>query len=109
MARTDRIGTVYLLHFSSPVKHAQHYLGWALDASARVDTHLSGKGNPLVAAALSQGAHVELVREWPGVTRDFERSLKNKKGSAALCPLCLPGYRRKAAERMKRYRDTKRG
>ena len=36
-------GTVYLLHFDEPLSHAQHYMGWALDAADRVNDHLRGQ------------------------------------------------------------------
>ena len=31
MSRRDAQGTVYLLHFSEPYKHARHYTGWTED------------------------------------------------------------------------------
>lgn len=83
-----RIGTVYLLHFSEPYHHAQHYLGWAVDVGARVDEHLRGLGSPLVAAAVASGAHVEMVRTWANVDRHFERRLKNQGSHKRKCPIC---------------------
>jgi hypothetical protein len=32
-------GTVYLLHFSAPYKHARHYTGWTDDLPGRLDQH----------------------------------------------------------------------
>jgi hypothetical protein len=29
-------GTVYLLHFSRPYKHARHYTGWAVNVKRRL-------------------------------------------------------------------------
>ena len=29
-------GTVYLIHFDTPYKHARHYTGWASDLERRV-------------------------------------------------------------------------
>ncbi|MBB5085041.1 putative GIY-YIG superfamily endonuclease [Nonomuraea endophytica] len=29
-------GTVYLLHFAQPYRHARHYLGWTTDLQARL-------------------------------------------------------------------------
>jgi hypothetical protein len=107
MARTDTIGTVYLLHFSEPVGHAEHYLGWALDHHARVDDHLCGKGSRLVAAAVRRGIHIELVRTWPNVDRNFERRLKNGTHKAR-CPLCKPDYNKRAAKAMRLARLLKR-
>jgi site-specific DNA-cytosine methylase len=36
---TAVIGTVYLLHFDRPYKHARHYLGWAESLDARLAVH----------------------------------------------------------------------
>lgn len=82
------IGTIYLLHFSSPVRHARHYLGWTQDLDRRVEDHRSGQGSPLVAAAVAAGAEVTVARTWTGVDRNFERRLKNRKEGPALCPVC---------------------
>lgn len=104
MARTDRIGTVYLLHFERPLRHAQHYLGWALDHEARLRDHLAGKGSRLVAAVVAAGIGVELVRTWEGVDRHFERSLKN--GSHRHhCPRCKAAYNARSAEQMRERRE----
>jgi hypothetical protein len=37
-------GTVYLLHFDRPYKHARHYLGWTANLQARLDSHRAGHG-----------------------------------------------------------------
>lgn len=38
-------GTVYLLHFDRPYRHARHYLGWTPRAvSERVADHATGNG-----------------------------------------------------------------
>jgi len=104
MARSDTIGVVYLLHFSELVGHAQHYLGWAIDPHDRIDSHLAGTGSRLVAAAVRRGIHIELVRTWDRVDRNFERALKNRGNSRALCPVCKAEHNRRAAARMRRYR-----
>ena len=82
-------GTVYLLHFSAPVGHAQHYVGWTegLDPQPRFQRHLSGRGSPLVRAAVRAGSTVSLARHTPG-TRAHERLLKRRKATKHYCPLC---------------------
>lgn len=81
-------GTLYLLHFSRPLSHARHYLGWTRrTARERVKDHRSGKGSPLVKAVLVAGIEIRLVRTWQG-DRRLEREFKNRKNLGRLCPLC---------------------
>ena len=82
---------IYLLHFDPPYKHAGHYLGYTEDVDARVRSHLSGRGSPLVRAAVAAGSEVKIVRTWPEGTRTMERALKKQGSSSHLCPLCAPG------------------
>ncbi|MCC6192282.1 MAG: endonuclease [Anaerolineales bacterium] len=87
---------VYLLHFSRPLHHARHYVGFVeYDLEQRIEHHLAGRGARLVAAVAAAGIDVQLARVWPGATRTFERRLKRWHGSAQFCPLCDPA----AAER----------
>ncbi len=81
--------TVYLIHFSKPVAHARHYIGYTPDddPTRRVDEHRNGTGSPLVRAALRDGASLALF-EWRGAGRDFERWLKNQHHTPRLCPFC---------------------
>lgn len=108
MPRNSTIGTVYLLHFVSPLAHARHYLGWAIDAAARVDDHLAGNGAAIVRAAVRRGIHIELVRTWEGETRQLERKLKRGGTLARVCPICLPAYNARSAANMRRYRAARR-
>jgi hypothetical protein len=88
---TGVLGTVYLLHFSKPYKHARHYVGWtAGDPHDRLQTHLDGQGNGLVFAAAQAGADVTIARTWINADRHFERYLKNGKNiGKRVCPACL--------------------
>ena len=88
MKVTNKIQGVYLLHFSRPYKGARHYIGYSDDIYARFQTHISGRGNPLVKACVDSGIVVTLVRVWQGADHTFERKLKNRKNSQALCPCC---------------------
>ena len=81
---------VYLLHFAVPYHHAQHYLGWSPRLMPRLLTHLTGRGSPLVAAAVGAGIPVRLARTWPG-GRATERALKRRKRHRVFCPLCATG------------------
>ena len=81
-------GTVYLLHFRRPYRHARHYLGFcAGDIVIRVAAHQAGQGARLLAVVSQAGIGVDLVRTWPG-DRSFERRLKRRHSSPRICPVC---------------------
>lgn len=82
------LGTVYLLHFDRPYRHARHYLGWAKDVDARLAEHAAGQGARLLQVVAAAGISWTLARTWPGVTRNRERQLKRMGGAARRCPLC---------------------
>ncbi len=80
-------GTVYLLHFDQPYKHARHYVGWARDLKRRLAEHEAGQGARLLAVVGAAGIGWQLARMWPG-GRDRERQIKWQGGHARKCPLC---------------------
>ncbi len=83
------MGTAYLIHFSTPYKHAKHYLGWSDDLAGRLEAHAAGQGARLMEVIVSAGISWVLARTWPDVDRKFERKLKNRKNAPArLCPIC---------------------
>jgi len=82
---------VYLLHFSRPYHHAQHYLGFTEQGvDARLAVHRAGRGSPLVAAAIAAGIEVTVARTWPGASRKDKRYLHDLKAGRRLCPICTP-------------------
>jgi predicted GIY-YIG superfamily endonuclease len=81
-------GTVYLLHFSGPYKHARHYCGWTSDLPARLAQHDAGRGARLLAVARAAGITWTLARTWPGASRARERALKRQGGASRRCPAC---------------------
>lgn len=89
------IGSVYVLHFSKPVgtkrQQAQHYIGWASDVDARIAAHRQGKGARLTQVAVERGCELEVAQVIPGVTRDFERTLKNRGSGHRNCAICRGG------------------
>ena len=96
-ARRHRAGTLYLLHFERPWRHAAHYLGWTeRPLEERLAEHLKGKphGSPLVAIAAEQAgiSSVEELRRWVVTTkrgdRYEERRLKRRGGHRRVCPRC---------------------
>jgi predicted GIY-YIG superfamily endonuclease len=80
-------GTVYLLHFDQPYKHARHYVGWARNVKRRLAEHEAGRGARLLAVVRSAGIGWTLARMWPG-SRARERQIKRQGGHARQCPLC---------------------
>ena len=108
MPRNSTVGQVYLLHFDRPLKHARHYLGWAIDAISRDDEHEKPWDRvKILAECRRQGIGWSLVRIWDKVTRAFERQLKQGHGAARLCPLCKDDYNQKAREGMRRSRQRR--
>lgn len=82
------MGTVYLLHFSSPFHHARHYLGWTTHLSTRLWLHRRGQAAKLLRAVKDAGIDWNLVRVWEDSPRRLERQLKRWHGSGPLCPVC---------------------
>jgi predicted GIY-YIG superfamily endonuclease len=99
---------IYLLHFSSPVAHARHYLGSTEDVERRLAEHRNPgtpghyQGARLTQVAVIRGAELELVRTWRG-GRFKERAMKQAYQHAftSLCPLCTPGAGSKKARTFK--------
>lgn len=78
---------VYLIHFSEPYKHAQHYLGYTANLDRRLAEHRHGHGARLLEVIDGAGIPWTLARTWDG-GRDLERRLKNRHGARQLCPIC---------------------
>jgi predicted GIY-YIG superfamily endonuclease len=88
-------GTVYLLHFAKPYKHARHYLGYASRLESRLAMHRCGRGARLLQVVRQAGIRWRLVRVWSG-DRGLERQLKNRGGASRLCPVCRKAAARRA-------------
>lgn len=80
-------GTVYLLHFDRPYRHARHYLGWTADLDARLAEHAASRDARLLAVVADAGIGWALARTWTG-DRRRDRQLKNQGGASRCCPLC---------------------
>jgi predicted GIY-YIG superfamily endonuclease len=91
---------VYLLHFSAPYCHAQHYMGTTDDLDARLVLHMTGRGARLVEVIVNAGLSFTLARTWKGGRR-LERQLKRRHEAPRLCPICRA--ERAAAERLARH------
>lgn len=81
------LGTIYLIHFERPYKHARHYLGWAKNLDARLKHHRNGTGGRLMKVIKDEGIRWSVVKVWSG-DRHEERRMKNRGGSARHCPVC---------------------
>ena len=66
-ARWTMTGTVYLLHFDQPYKHANHYIGWTKrTVRCRLAEHEAGRGARLLAVVRAAGIGWQLARCWQG-------------------------------------------
>lgn len=81
-------GTIYLLHFDQPYKHAKHYLGWTTDLEARLTAHRAGNGARLMAVLKDAGIGWTLARTWTPSSRGRERQIKHQGGLSRSCPAC---------------------
>ena len=82
-----RAGTIYLLHFDRPYRHAGHYTGWTTHLDERLLDHELGLGARLTAVVAAAGISWTLARTWQG-TRSVERALKRQGSASRRCPLC---------------------
>ena len=95
--------TVYLLHFDTPLHHAQHYMGFTDNLEARLLHHRGGTGARLMEVLREHNIGFSLVRTWDG-DRNKERRLKKWKNGRQLCPVCREAARQKAREARKEGR-----
>ncbi len=82
---------LYLLHFSPPLKHARHYLGFVKDGAKleeRLSDHRRGFGAKITRACVVAGIDMILSRVWKNGSRTMERQLKRRKEAPTFCPIC---------------------
>jgi hypothetical protein len=95
---TQQPGTVYLIHFQRPYKHARHYCGWVHSPTflePRLGAHRDGAGARLMAVITAAGIGWELVhlarqprlRAAPEASRRSIPSLPDLQGNRHLPPL----------------------
>ncbi len=80
-------GTIYLIHFWKPYRHARHYTGYSEDLDKRLTDHLCGMGARLMEVVTNAGIEWKVSRTWSG-DRALERKIKNRKEAPKLCPIC---------------------
>lgn len=78
---------VYILHFDKPLKHAKHYVGFAVNVNKRVEKHRKGTGARLTQVLKQVGIGFVVAAVLPG-ERDLERKIKNQKHTDRFCPIC---------------------
>ena len=78
---------VYIIHFSSYLSHARHYVGYADDIQARFQVHKSGQGAKILRACNQKGIDYKIVRVIMG-DRKMERRIKNTHNVKRYCPIC---------------------
>jgi hypothetical protein len=85
-------GTIYLLHFDRPYRHAQH---WTTNLPDRLAAHRNGQGARLISVIIQAGIGFTLARTWQG-DRRRERLIKRQGGAGRRCPACgvIPRERR---------------
>lgn len=80
---------VYLIHFSTPYKQAQHYLGYThCDLDERIAAHRENRGARLLQVVNDAGIAWEVVRVWMGAGREVEQKYKRAQHNKRLCPVC---------------------
>lgn len=80
---------VYLIHLDTPLAHANHYIGFSeLTPLDRLQAHRTNRGAKMLAACNIKGITYRITRIWDNANRGFERTLKNRKKAAQLCPVC---------------------
>ena len=82
---------VYILHFHTPLAHAQHYTGCTCSVRARLTAHANGAGSRLTRELIKQGIGWELgslLQCSRKRMRELERHLKDQKNASRFCGTC---------------------
>lgn len=92
------LGSVYILEFVHPAdptrklgNHARWYIGFATNLSGRIHNHRKGRGARITQAAVEAGFELQVACVWHGVTRAFERQLKNQKNAKHIAARAYAG------------------
>lgn len=93
MTRQNVEGNLYVGHIEPKLAHAGHYIGWTeRDVQLRWNDHETGRGSPLIRAALAAGSTVTWCSLGRG-TRHDERRMHNMKRGSRICPVCKAARR----------------
>lgn len=83
--------TIYVLHFTKPIDHRKHYVGYTTDLDRRLAQHRSGEGAKLVGAVMRSGGNfvLALALKVPFTrAQSVERYIKTHGSGMHICPLC---------------------
>lgn len=85
--------TLYLLHFDTPLKGKQHYLGICLTdrIRTRLLEHAHGVGSPFTRELAKINSEFYCVRLWHNATYEKEKRRKMSANLKRSCPLCRSG------------------
>lgn len=86
---------VYVLHFDTPLAHAQHYVGMTNNLRQRLTAHASGHGASITAELFDRSLPwtlTGLFQTTPTNARRVERQLKESKNISRYCDLCTPDH-----------------
>jgi len=104
MTKDWEAGTIYLIHFDRPYKHAGHYLGYASDLEKRLERHRKGRGARLLKVIQDVGIDWKVVRTWSPAGPSVEAELKRYHNNKRLCPVCYPQWAKDRANNIKALR-----
>jgi predicted GIY-YIG superfamily endonuclease/ribosomal protein S18 acetylase RimI-like enzyme len=86
---------VYILHFDTPLAHAQHYVGMTANLRQRLTAHASGHGSVLTNELFDRSLPWTLgglFQTTPTNARRVEREMKESKNIGRYCDLCTPDH-----------------
>jgi predicted GIY-YIG superfamily endonuclease len=107
MIRDWNQGTIYLIHFDRPYKHAGHYLGYASDLEKRLERHRKGRGSRLLDVIQKEGIDWEVVRTWSPAGPVVEAELKRYHNNRLLSPICRHQALSERAEHLRTMRKER--
>lgn len=84
---------IYLLHFDTPLSHAEHYVGCTEHLHERLMIHASGRGANLTKVLAANGAPWRLAALGlcsHSAMKRVERTLKDSRNVPRYCPICNP-------------------
>jgi predicted GIY-YIG superfamily endonuclease/predicted acetyltransferase len=86
---------VYVLHFDTPLAHAQHYVGMTGNLARRLQAHASGHGSILTRELFDKSLPWVLgglFQTTPTNARRVEKNLKESKQISRYCDICTPDH-----------------
>lgn len=86
---------VYILHFDTPLAHAQHYVGMTGNLATRLQAHASGHGANITEELFNNSMPWVLgglFQTTPTNARRVERDLKKSKNICRYCDICSPDH-----------------